>query len=153
MIPHHLAQFDLSSACIATLVNGLDLLAPRQGQAEILAQVATGSHRLLSYALEFWVEHCLLYVTLAGCCALQSLLAQLHDKHLHLVHMLSHDTRNSLACALPVLDATDARAEALAGLPVHTIIRDVLQVRQWISQQNCENGTGKFPAPLIIETI
>lgn len=113
---------------------------------EYLVQIAAGSHRLLSYALEYWIEHCLLYVTLVETSAVQGLLldrlAQLHGKHDYLAHTLRHEIRQSAAFVLSPETGTDVRIQAYAGLRAQTMMRDVLQVRQSMSQQDCGNGEG-----------
>ncbi|KAF1951045.1 hypothetical protein CC80DRAFT_553709 [Byssothecium circinans] len=66
VVPPTQAQLDISSACAAALMRGLDLLHPEAAPSYNLVRIATGGYRLLPYALEFWIKHCLLYASTGG---------------------------------------------------------------------------------------
>jgi hypothetical protein len=148
IIPFAQAQLDLSSVSVTTLMNGLSLLRPTVSSTEVLIRVAAGTHRLLPYALEFWVEHCLSYAFTVGSSAIQVFLlhrlANLHDKHDYLTQIAQpNDYHPILSLGLSQIEP-DERINLYAHLPVQTLMREVLRSRQSISRQNCKNGHGRL---------
>ncbi|KAH7092298.1 hypothetical protein FB567DRAFT_235606 [Paraphoma chrysanthemicola] len=144
IIPTPEAQLDIASASVGLLVKGLEFLMPNIEQSDVMAKVAGGSYRLLTYAIDFWIEHCLLYITSVGDFTAQGLLlewlARLQDKHDHIIRGLHHTAHVPDADALPSDTEVDRRLHLYAGRPAQTIMRHTLTTRQFVSRGKCENG-------------
>ncbi|KAH7068353.1 hypothetical protein BKA63DRAFT_112495 [Paraphoma chrysanthemicola] len=144
IIPSLQAQLDIASASVGLLVKGLKLLMPTVGQADVLVKIAGGSYRLLTYALEFWIEHCLLYVTSVGYSGVQEVLsermARLQEEHDYMVRRLHHTVHQRHADALPSETEVDQRVDLYTDRPAQTIMRDHLLTRKLVSLKHCENG-------------
>jgi len=144
------AHLDISFACITTLIRGFDLLRLDDGHFERKARIATGAYRLLPYALEYWIEHCLLYATNEILVDLNQLLlsrlTQLRVKHDQLLQGIGNgETSHPNACDTSKVfeNKLENRTKLIAHLPIHDLIRRVLHVRWLTSQQLCKNGEGK----------
>jgi hypothetical protein len=141
------AQLDISSACAATLIRGLDLLHPEAAPSYNLVRVVSGSYRLLPYALEFWIEHCLLYASTGGPLDLDHLfsrhLTQLRNKHDQLSRRLDTGEIENPSPLEASQSQPDDRLKLLAHIPIHALMRGVLNARWSASQLLCENGEGK----------
>ena len=79
------AHLDISLVSAAILLRSLHLASGDSSFSSNQITVATGSYRLLPYALEYWIEHCLLYTSMEGTIgpnqALPYRLTQLREKH------------------------------------------------------------------------
>lgn len=147
VVPPTQAQLDISSACAATLMRGLDLLHPEAAPSYNLVRIASGGYRLLPYALEFWIEHCLLYALTGGPLDLD------HPLPRHLTHLRNkHDQLSQrpdpgeikYPCPSEAFGSQLAdRLKVWAHVPIHDLMRGVLRARWSASQQFCENGEGK----------
>jgi hypothetical protein len=140
------AQLDISSTCNSTLVRGLNLLSLSVSHPGNLLRIVSGSHRLLPYALEFWIEHCLHYASAGGPLNLgqsaSTCLSQLHDTHEQFSG--KPDTVESSDGSAEVMeDYLDHRLKLFTHVPAHDLMRKVLHARWLASQQHCENGEGK----------
>lgn len=140
------AQEDMSFACTFTLMRGLDLLAAGVSELDNLVRVASGSYRLLPYASEFWVEHCLNFASTGGLLDLDQPisghLAQLCNAHES--HYVADDiSRSKNSSTDAVEDRLDPRLKLFAHLPIHDLMKGFLHVRWLASQQNCDKGEGK----------
>lgn len=144
IVPVIHAELDLSSVCAVTLMRGLDLL--RSGNYPVdLDRIARGNHRLLPYALEFWIEHCLLYTSNGGTldegCQLTHHLTRLHDTHGNLSKSL-----NWLKDELEPVEASDSqtkdRLKPFAHIPAYAMMEEVFRIRRLAIQGGYENGKG-----------
>ena len=63
MLPPQQVQLDLAMISVVTLSKGLELMRPNITYSEALFQTALCNHRLLFYALGYWVEHCFQYAS------------------------------------------------------------------------------------------
>lgn len=141
------AQLDISSACAATLMRGLDLLRPEAAPSYNMVQIASGSCRLLPYALETWIEHCLLYASTGGSLTPDHLfscrLTRLHSKHDQLLQGLDISEIEDYGSFEVSESKLDDRLKLLAHISIHSLMRGVLHARWSASEHFCENGEGK----------
>jgi len=149
VIPQGQAQLNISFSCSTILLRGLDLLHQGSTPSKHLIQIAGGTYRLLPYALEYWVEHCLQYAVSDGLLEpghiLSHRLTELWDKHNQLLHIFdsgkfTHTESSKTFKEWPL----DDRLKSVAHLPINGLMTDVLQVRRLADEQICENGEGKL---------
>jgi hypothetical protein len=126
-------------------VRGLNLSSP-VSRPDNLVRIATGSYRLLPYALEFWIEHWLQYASAGGVLDIgqfgSTSLSQLHDTHEQLSENSDPDD-SSCGSVEAMEDHLDHRLKLFAHMPVHDLMRRVLHARKTSSQQQCETWEGK----------
>lgn len=138
-------------------MKGLDLLQRNIGQTEISAQVVSGSYRLLPYAMEFWIEHCLLYSKSAGTSGVDrvilNLLSLLQRKHDSLAQALHHESRRHEVSANSSGTEVDEQTGPCAGWPAQMLMRDSLRTRTFVSRENCENGKGIVIVYIVVNSI
>lgn len=144
IVPAIHTELDLSSVCVITLIRGLGLLHPKDTPVD-LVRIVRGSHRLLPYALEFWIEHCSNYASQEGYLGVANPLS----RHLTRLHNTHEDASNHLnrlenSCAPnePLNSEGDDQLKAFSHMPIHEIMKGVLHVRRLTGQRRCENGRG-----------
>lgn len=144
MLPPHQVQLDLATISVVMLSNGLELLRPGITYTDILVQTASCTHRLLFYALEYWVEHCLIYASSSPNIhhAFLSDLNSLHEKHLRLAQLLALP---SAATESP--DDPDERLRLFFQTPARILMRERLLNGQLTSKQPCKDGKGSSTPP------
>ena len=130
------------------LTNGLDLLGPNADPSYRLTSVVSGVHRLLPYAIDYWIEHCLVYSTsgsLQPDCGLALRLCDLKIKHNQILQNWntpgdhnSHQIHPTTGCIL------DDRLRFIAHLPIFPLVTAVLEARKSASQHIPDNGEGKI---------
>ena len=149
VIPQSQAQLNISFSCSTTLIRGLDLLHQDPAQPKHFVQIASGAYRLLPYALEYWIEHCLRYAASGGPLHLEHpisrRLTELWGKHSQLLQTFEGGkptyTNSSQAFnELPL----DNRLKYMAHLPIYDLMSEVLRVRWLVGEQLCENGEGRL---------
>jgi hypothetical protein len=149
VVPRTQAQLNMSLACATTLIRGLDLLSPNAAPSKHLAPIARDTHRLLPYAIEYWIEHCLGYATggsLQPDCILPHRLTELRRKHDRFLQMSERgESQNSYSPEITSESELDDRLKFMAHLPIHSLMREVLHIRWSAGQYVCENGEGKAP--------
>lgn len=141
------AQLDISSTCSFTLVRGLNLLSQSLSPHENLVRIATGSYRLLSYALEFWIEHCLHYASIGGPLdqdqAISTCLSQLFNTHEQFSGKPDTVEPNNGSNGASE-HHLDHRLELFTHMPIYNLMKKVLHARWLASQQHCESGEGEL---------
>ena len=143
------AELNISFSCATTLIRGLELFCQSAAPSERLMQIASSTHRLLPYALEYWTEHCLRYAASCGSLEPGSLLprrlSELENKH---SSFLQTFRGGELASPRPLESSNecppDDRLKCISHLPIQHLIDEVLHVRSIAGQQCCENGEGKL---------
>ena len=147
IVPPLQAQLDVSTACATTLIRGLGLLCPEAAPSYNMVQIASGSCRLLPYALESWIEHCLLYASTGGPLTLDHLfscrLTRLRSKHDQLSQGLDISEIENSSSFEAFESKLDDRLKLLAHISIHSLMRGVLYARWSASQHFCEKGEGK----------
>jgi hypothetical protein len=139
------AQQDLSISCIQTIIKGLDLLRYNRIPSDRFPLIAGGTYRLLPYALDFWIHHCLVHADQSGGIKMENplldKLQQLCNKHDEqkptIVNATSPDSRATTSSKL------DGRLVHFINHPIHGIMRSVLNARFEAGQSQCENGEGE----------
>jgi hypothetical protein len=108
------------------------------------AQIVSGKHRLLPYAIEFWIEHCSQYASKAGSLRMDQLfqqhLARMHDKHQQCLHALGRAMTQAQATDKT---NTNVRLQLFSNMPICELMADVLSLRQLASQLDGENSSGR----------
>jgi hypothetical protein len=142
------AQLDIAFACTTVLSRGLDLLCSDLMLPDNLVRIASGIYRLLPYALEYWIEHCLLFamqaVPLGTDHILSRQLSYLDDKHGHVVQRLKHAEDVGPVPFDSSKSPSDDRLRLIEHLPTYDLMSKVLHVRWLADQHVCENGEGKL---------
>jgi hypothetical protein len=145
IIPAIDAALDISWACAVVITRSLDLLRLESSSIGYLAQIASGNYRLLPYAIEFWIEHCLQYAS-GGRLDLDRLfqhhLAQMHEKHKDCLHELGRATIQVATQDNDNADYVDERIQLFTKIPIYGLIADVLSLRQSASQLDGQNSSG-----------
>jgi hypothetical protein len=129
-------------------MRSLDLVHPDYSYMEYLGKIASGSYRLLPYALEFWIEHCSQYASGGGSLGpdrpLQHHMARLHMKHQDCLHIhgraIDHVQMQENLCANHV----DERIEPFSEMPICALMADVLNLRRLIAEFDSDNSSGMF---------
>lgn len=142
MLPPHQVQLDLAMISVVTLSNGLELVRPGITYTEILVQTASCTHRLLFYALEYWIEHSIQYASTSSNIhhAFLRHLDYLHEKHSRLAQLL----------ALPIVatespeEGPDERLRLFLQTPARILMRERLLNGQLTSKQPCRDGKGVY---------
>ncbi|KAF2728956.1 ankyrin [Polyplosphaeria fusca] len=137
-ISRELSQLNISYACTSALVKGLSLLGPRK-TSEYLISIANGTHRLLPYSINHWIEHCLDYAKCGGKldmnCPLPRLLAELQRKHDQLLQEIAERDPSHHQSASDVdMKSFKDGFELLRHLPAHQLMQDVLSDQSNTSQ-------------------
>jgi hypothetical protein len=142
------AQLDISMACVSTIRRGLDILHLEVLEADSLMKIVNGKYRLLAYALEFWLEHCLCYASTGGFVdvgqRLCICLTELYDAHRQYTRHSDIVASCSLLDESVEIKADDDRVDLYAHMPIYHLMKEVLRVRRSASRQLCANGEGKF---------
>lgn len=131
--------------CVTVLEDGLRLLDPELSYIDQLLRILSGSHALLLYAIDFWLEH-VLACTSVGHLPKQSSLVQALSS-LNLLHnrLQSILKPSALSEAIPHAPAsTDSRLEALSHLSVYPLCAYILTFREGSKEKSASNGQGKF---------
>ncbi|KAF2678067.1 hypothetical protein K458DRAFT_377432 [Lentithecium fluviatile CBS 122367] len=145
VVPLSQVQLHMSLSCATTLIRGLDLLHQSADPSAHHMRIVSGIYRLLPYALEYWIEHCLRYAASGGSlepeCLLSRRLAELRDKHSQCLQT-SESVELANTNSLEAFDEwpPDDRLKHMAHLSIHGLMREVLRVRRSAGQQICENG-------------
>lgn len=148
----------MSLVCATTLFNSLDLLHPNASLSENRVRIATGTYRLLPYALEYWIEHCLLYAAKESTVSLNQQylhqLTRLHEKHNRLVQELDTAGVIDRNASGDFESHLDDRLKHVFHLSIRCLIEEVLHIRWMTGQYPCESGeskllVGPFPALLV----
>ncbi len=121
---------------------------PGATPSDNLIRIAGGSYRLLSYALEFWIEHCLMYASTGELLDLNNSLlrrlALLNHTHDQLSKSFDSDGAESNSLA----EVPDTRLNDLlklfAHVPIYTLMKGVLHARHLANRSDCETGEGKL---------
>ncbi|KAL9093837.1 MAG: hypothetical protein Q9165_003760 [Trypethelium subeluteriae] len=139
------SHYDITFACVATLASGLDLVGPEVAEQDRLMSVASRKHGLIPYAIEYWIEHLLLYASAGGTFEqdrpLSLHLSSFLNKHNQLFH-LTKSHANEAACEDEGASygKSDKRLGLLANLPVHDLARKILHLRWLSNQESSESG-------------
>lgn len=133
---------------MVVITRSLDLLCVDSGSVTNFARIVSGHHRLLPYALEFWIEHCLEYASerenLGLDQAIQHHLDQLYEKHKSSLHAVGCNAVQTATQTETNVSYGDERLELFSGMPIYGLMADVLQLRRLASQKNDDRSVGKF---------
>ncbi|KAJ6285479.1 hypothetical protein J3E71DRAFT_373608 [Bipolaris maydis] len=145
VVPAINAALDISSACAIIITRSLDLLRFESNSLECLAQVASGHYRLLPYAIEFWIEHCLQYasgrVSLGMEQQFQDRLTQMHETHQNCRHALGR-TVNQVETREQINDSNlDERVRLFSGMKIYQLIVDLLNLRLLASKLDGDSSS------------
>lgn len=142
MLPPQQVQLDLAMISVVTLSKGLELVRPNITYSEVLFQTASCNHRLLFYALEYWVEHCFQYASSSPSLhtTFTRHLDYLHEKHLRLAQLLGMPST-----AKEFLEDSDERLCLFSQTPARLLMREQLVNNQLTSKQPCRDGKGSYP--------
>jgi hypothetical protein len=141
MLPPQQVQLDLAMVSVVTLSKGLELVRPNITFSEVLFQTASCTHRLLFYALEYWVEHCFQYASNSS--SLHSTFTRhldyLHEKHSRLAQLLGIPiTANESP------EESDERLRLFSQTPAQLLMREQLVSSQLTSKKPCRDGKGSY---------
>ena len=144
LLPPRQVQLDLAIISVVTLSKGLGLVRPDITDSEVLIQTVECTHRLLFYALEHWVEHCLQYADSSPSLhtTFSRHLDHLHEKHSRLAQLLGMP---SIATESP--EEPDERLRKFIQTPAQALIREQLVNSRLTSVQTCRDGEGSYPPP------
>jgi hypothetical protein len=130
------------------ITRSLDLLRVDNGSVTNFARIMSGHHRLLPYALEFWIEHCLEYASerknLGLDRALEHHLDQLYEEHTGSLLAVGCNAVQTITRTETNVNYGDERLELFSGMPIYGLMADVLQLRRLTSQNNDDSSVGKF---------
>ena len=133
---------------MVVITRSLDLLCVDSGSVTNFARIVSGHHRLLPYALEFWIEHCLEYASerenLGLDQAIQHHLDQLYEKHKSSLHAVGCNAVQTATQTETNVSYGDERLELFSGMPIYGLMADVLQLRRLDRKKNDDRSVGKF---------
>ncbi|KAI1366204.1 hypothetical protein F5Y08DRAFT_302008 [Xylaria arbuscula] len=131
----------IAFACVSVLRDSLCLLDPELLQIEQLQRILSGSCGLLSYSIDFWLDHVLVSASiryLSEGSRLAQALGSLHLLHEWMCSDLKPKSSSnaSLDTTIPV----DSRLEALCHLSIYALGRSVLKFRAECEEKSANNG-------------
>ncbi|USP82247.1 hypothetical protein yc1106_09521 [Curvularia clavata] len=145
IVPAIDATRDLSSVCAIVITRALNLLLLDKNSTDYLCHLVSGKYRLLAYALEFWIEHCLQHAFERGSLGtdqpLQHHLAQMHEKHMEVCNAVQRTSTPVRTQDANDLNHKDDRLEAFSNMPIHGLMIDVLRLRRLTSQLDGEKAS------------
>jgi hypothetical protein len=148
------AALDISWACAVVITRSLDLIGLECTSIGYLTRIASGSYRLLPYAIEFWIEHCSQYAS-GGRLDLDRLfqqhLARMHEKHNDCLHELGRATTQVATQDRNNANHVDERLQLFSNMPIYGLMADVLSLRQLVGQFDGDNSSGTlylYAAPM-----
>lgn len=135
------------SACAIVIARGFELLRLENSSIDHLGRVASGNYRLLPYAIEFWIDHCMRYASVGGNLGpdrpFQYHVTRMCETHKECMHALGHviqvDTKDE-----PKVTLVDEQLGLFLNTPIHCLMSDVLRFRRVASQLNDDNRSGRF---------
>ncbi|CAN9168468.1 unnamed protein product [Alternaria alternata] len=134
------SALDILSACAVVITRSLDLVYLDSSSVDYLARIASGHHRLLPYALEFWVEHCLDYASSGGNLSpdgqFQYHLSRIHEKHEECLDALGRATVQVGTQRTAGAGDVDERLDLFSSMPIHKLMADVQNLRLLASQSD-----------------
>jgi hypothetical protein len=138
---------DILSACAVVITRSLDLVYLDSGSVDYLVRIASGHHRLLPYALEFWIEHCLDYASSGGDLSpdgqFQYHLSRIHKKHVECLDALGRATVQVGTQGTAGASDVDDRLELFSSMPIHKLMADVQYLRLLASQSDGNDRSGR----------
>jgi hypothetical protein len=137
----------MSSACAVVIARGFELLRFEHSSIGHLAHIASGHYRLLPYAIEFWIDHCIQYASTGGSLGpdrpFQDHVARMCETHKECKHAIGHviqvDTQDE-----PNVGLVDEQIGLFVNTPIHCLMSDVLRFKRVASQLNDEKTPGRF---------
>ncbi|KAJ3578997.1 hypothetical protein NPX13_g1567 [Xylaria arbuscula] len=131
----------IAFACVSVLKDSLCLLDPELLQIEQLRRILSGSCGLLSYSIDFWLDHVLVSASiryLSEGSRLAQALGSLHLLHERMCSDLKPKSSSnaSLDTTIPV----DSRLEALCHLSIYALGRSILRFRAECKEKSANNG-------------
>jgi hypothetical protein len=137
----------MSSACAVVLARGFELLRLKDSSIGHLTRIASGHYRLLPYAIEFWIDHCMRYASAGGSLGpdrpFQYHVARLCETHNECMHALGHVIQVDIQDE-PNVGLVDKQLGLFVNTPVHCLISEVLRFRRVASQPHDDNSPGRF---------
>lgn len=125
---------------VVTLSNGLELIRPGITYTEVLVQTASCTHRLLFYALEYWIEHCFQYASSSPNIHLNLVrhLDCLYEKHSRLAQLLGLPSVAKESSE----EGSDKRLCFFLQTPARNLMRERLLNGQLTGKQPSRDGKG-----------
>lgn len=142
----------MSCACIIIIIRGLELVRMGDNSADYLALIASGNYRLLPYAIEFWIEHCLQYASgrdLRPGRPLQRHLDRLHGTHEDYLHAFGLGTTQNVSPDWTNTTHADERLSLFLNIPIYGLMVNLLSLRHLVSQLDGDNSSGKFTTQIV----
>ncbi|RYC58773.1 hypothetical protein CHU98_g7433 [Xylaria longipes] len=134
----------IAFACVTVLEDGLRLLDPEISQIDQLLVILSGSHALLLYAIDFWLEHVL---ACAGTghlpqeSSLGQALSSLNLLHDRLLSILKPSASSASSDAIPSTQtSSDSRLEAMSHLSIYSLCASILTFRADSKDKSASNG-------------
>ena len=128
-------------------MRGLELVRLGSNSTDYLALIASGNCRLLPYATEFWIEHCLQYASgrdLRPGRPFQRQLDRLHGTHEAYLHALGLATTHNVSSDWANATHAEERLSLFLNIPIYGLMANVLGLRQLVSQFDGDNGSSRF---------
>jgi len=136
-------------------MRGLELVCLGSNSTDYLALIASGNYRLLPYAVEFWIEHCLQYASgrdLRPGHPLQSQLNRLHGTHETHLHTLGLATTQNVSPNWANTTHAEERLKPFLNTLIYGLMADVMGLRQLASELDGDNGSGEFTMEFVSST-
>ncbi|KAI1496314.1 hypothetical protein F5X99DRAFT_75957 [Biscogniauxia marginata] len=134
------SQESIAFACVSIIKDSLVLLEPGISQDDRLIRVVSGSHALLPYALDFWLEHLLELgqeTNVFQGSPLGAALSSLESCHCDLEFKLARDPAWRTVF---LSEAIDNRLSLLSGTPVYALCASIQRKRDECQSKSVENG-------------
>lgn len=125
------------------LRESLALVDPGTDKMDKLLHVLNGSHALLPYAVEFWLEHlldCATAINITPDSPLGLLMANFHSSHMRAAQKLN----KVVTVGLPSQPSADTRLAALSHLSIGLFCTSILAFREECKEKSAGSGEGKY---------
>lgn len=141
----------MAFSCILALHGGLRLLDQDTSEEDRLLTVLNGSHALLVYAIDFWLDHLLTNYTTGDFISPQSsigiILTKLGQRHRKLWSKVNHGAQwTGGGSQTPEMDS---RLTVISTIPVLPLCASLLSFRASLETKEVANGEGRHADSLL----
>ena len=136
-------------------MRGLELVRLGSNSTDYLALIASGNYRLLPYAIEFWIEHCLQHASgrdLRPGRPFQRQLDRLHGTHENYLHALGLAPTQNVSPDWANTTHAEERLNLFLNIPIYGLMADVMGLRQLASAFDGDNSSGKYRMNFVTST-